>query len=268
MARNPNGSSALSFGTAMKPCRKNQDRLSHTSFGNENGELGHAFAVFDGHGQGTNVADKLSSNLLDLIKLKIGQGESHAEASTNAFEEVQHAVESDPKISSNRDGSTATVVLLERDLDGWNCTCAWVGDSRAIIIDKSCGKVIRLSEDHRLELDRERKRVMDFHDRETSMGVHQPRKTVVTSTPIEKSRLRPWSNTEILERVLNESTGVSLMLTRALGDCLASPAISAVPDINSCHCSNSSRIIIASDGVWDALSEYVFFVFKISIDYS
>ena len=46
-------------------------------------------------------------------------------------------------------------------------------------------------------------------------------------------------------------TGVSLMVTRTLGDCLGPTACISDPDVYSQLVPEGSRLILASDGLWD-----------------
>lgn len=73
------------------------------------------------------------------------------------------------EFDDTRVGSTATVVLLTRRgseasappaaADTWDVTCAWVGDTRAVLVGPGGLLTEALTEDHRLQLPREQARV-------------------------------------------------------------------------------------------------------------
>lgn len=132
----------------------------------------------------------------------------------------------------------------EQVVNCWRLTCAWVGDSRAIVMMPD-GSVQSLSTDHRLEVLRERMRVTEvcsMCNAESELGL---RHTVVARRQCTKTgQMGP-------EVIFNETTGVSLMVTRTLGDCLGPTACISDPDVFSMVVPEGCRVILASDGLWD-----------------
>ncbi|KAK4409635.1 putative protein phosphatase 2C 3 [Sesamum angolense] len=111
-------------------------------------------------------------------------------------------------------GTTATFVIV----DGWTVTVASVGDSRCILDAQGGGGLSVLTVDHRLEENAEER------ERVTASGGEVGRLSIFGGT--EVGPLRCWPG--------------GLCLSRSIGDM----------DLSS----TGGRLIIASDGIWDALS--------------
>ncbi|KAF9677371.1 hypothetical protein SADUNF_Sadunf08G0100700 [Salix dunnii] len=129
--------------------------------------------------------------------------------------------------SRETSGTTATFVIVDR----WTVTVASVGDSRCIL-DAQGGAVSSLTVDHRLEENvEERKRV-------TASGGEVGRLSIVGG--VEIGPLRCWPG--------------GLCLSRSIGDMDVGEFIVPVPYVKQVKLSNAGgRLIIASDGIWDAL---------------
>ncbi|MBA0591143.1 hypothetical protein Gorai_019828, partial [Gossypium raimondii] len=125
-------------------------------------------------------------------------------------------------------GTTVTFVVI----DGWTVTVASVGDSRCIL-DTQGGVVSLLTVDHRLEENAEER------ERVTASGGEVGRLNVFGGN--EVGPLRCWPG--------------GLCLSRSIGDTDVGEFIVPIPHVKQVKLSNSGgRLIIASDGIWDALS--------------
>ncbi|KAG6496056.1 hypothetical protein ZIOFF_043904 [Zingiber officinale] len=130
-------------------------------------------------------------------------------------------------------GTTVTFVII----DGWTITVASVGDSRCIL-DAQGGVVSSLTVDHRLEENVE-EWVLLLRERVTASGGEVGRLSIVGGAQI--GPLRCWPG--------------GLCLSRSIGDMDVGEFIVPVPYVKQVKLSNTGgRLIIASDGIWDALT--------------
>ncbi|KAK4491365.1 hypothetical protein RD792_002104 [Penstemon davidsonii] len=133
-----------------------------------------------------------------------------------------------PQALSETSGTTVTFVVI----DGWTVTVASVGDSRCIL-DTQGGVVSLLTVDHRLEEN------IEERERVTASGGEVGRLNVFGGN--EVGPLRCWPG--------------GLCLSRSIGDTDVGEYIVPVPHVKQVKLSNAGgRLIIASDGIWDALS--------------
>ncbi|KAG6523836.1 hypothetical protein ZIOFF_013723 [Zingiber officinale] len=124
-------------------------------------------------------------------------------------------------------GTTVTFVII----NGWTITVASVGDSRCILDAR--GLVSALTVDHRLEEN------VEERERVTASGGEVGRLNVVGG--VEIGPLRCWPG--------------GLCLSRSIGDMDVGEFIVPVPFVKQVKLSNAGgRLIIASDGIWDALT--------------
>ncbi|XP_028118019.1 probable protein phosphatase 2C 5 [Camellia sinensis] len=131
-------------------------------------------------------------------------------------------------MSIETSGTTVTFVVI----DGWTVTVASVGDSRCIL-DTQGGVVSLLTIDHRLEDNAEER------ERVTASGGEVGRLNVFGGN--EVGPLRCWPG--------------GLCLSRSIGDTDVGEFIVPIPHVKQVKLSNAGgRLIIASDGIWDALS--------------
>uniref|UniRef100_A0A2K1YSU5 protein-serine/threonine phosphatase n=1 Tax=Populus trichocarpa TaxID=3694 RepID=A0A2K1YSU5_POPTR len=188
------------------------------------------FAIFDGH-NGNAAAiytrENLLNHILGAIPRDLGR-EEWLQALPRAL--VAGFVKTDKEFQSRGEtsGTTATFVIVDR----WTVTVASVGDSRCIL-DAQGGAVFSLTVDHRLQENvEERKRV-------TASGGVVGRLSTVGG--VEIGPLRCWPG--------------GLCLSRSIGDMDVGEFIVPVPFVKQVKLSNAGgRLIIASDGIWDALS--------------
>ncbi|KAE8688265.1 putative protein phosphatase 2C 3 [Hibiscus syriacus] len=124
--------------------------------------------------------------------------------------------------------TTATFVIV----DAWTVTVASVGDSRCIL-DTQGGGITTLTVDHRLEDN------VEERERVTASGGEVGRLSIAGGTEI--GPLRCWPG--------------GLCLSRSIGDMDVGEFIVPVPYVKQVKLSKAGgRLIIASDGIWDALS--------------
>ncbi|XP_058087985.1 probable protein phosphatase 2C 15 [Magnolia sinica] len=188
------------------------------------------FAIFDGH-NGNAAAIFTRENLLNHVLGAIPRGlgrEEWLQALPRAL--VAGFVKTDKEFQSRGEtsGTTVTFVII----DGWTVTVASVGDSRCIL-DAQGGVVTLLTVDHRLEENAEER------ERVTASGGEVGRLSIVGG--VEVGPLRCWPG--------------GLCLSRSIGDMDVGEFIVPIPYVKQVKLSNAGgRLIIASDGIWDAIS--------------
>ncbi|KAF5952129.1 hypothetical protein HYC85_010073 [Camellia sinensis] len=197
--------------------------------------------IFDGH-NGLSAAIFSKENLLNNIMSAIPQGMGRQEwlqALPRGL--VAGFVKTDIEFQQKgmfyfhhireTSGTTVTFVVI----DGWTVTVASVGDSRCIL-DTQGGVVSLLTVDHRLEENAEER------ERVTASGGEVGRLNVFAGN--EVGPLRCWPG--------------GLCLSRSIGDTDVGEFIVPIPHVKQVKLSSTGgRLIIASDGIWDALSSDV-----------
>lgn len=188
------------------------------------------FAIFDGH-NGISAAIFAKENLLDNVLSAIPQESSREEwlqALPRAL--VAGFVKTDIEFQQKGETSGTTVTFVV--IDDWTITVASVGDSRCIL-DTQGGVVSLLTVDHRLEEN------VEERERVTASGGEVGRLNVYGGN--EVGPLRCWPG--------------GLCLSRSIGDTDVGEFIVPIPHVKQVKISNAGgRLIIASDGIWDALS--------------
>ncbi|PWA63401.1 protein phosphatase 2C family protein [Artemisia annua] len=186
--------------------------------------------VFDGH-NGNAAAlysrDNLLNHILSAIPRGLGRDE-WLQALPRAL--VAGFVKTDKEFQSKgqTSGTTATFVLVDR----WTVTVASVGDSRCIL-DAQGGAVSELTVDHRLEENQEER------ERVKASGGEVGRLRILGGAEI--GPLRCWPG--------------GLCLSRSIGDMDVGEFIVPIPYVKQVKLSDAGgRLIIASDGIWDAVS--------------
>ncbi|WOL10301.1 putative protein phosphatase 2C 33 [Canna indica] len=191
------------------------------------------FAIFDGH-NGVSAAVFAKEQLLDHVMSAIPQGiarEEWLEALPRALVAGFVKTDIDFQRKGETSGTTATLVVI----DGWTVTVASVGDSRCIL-DSQDGVVSLLTVDHRLEEN------VEERERVTASGGEVGRLNLCGGK--EVGPLRCWPG--------------GLCLSRSIGDTDVGEFIVPVPHVKQVKLSSAGgRLIIASDGIWDALSSEV-----------
>ncbi|GMY18417.1 probable protein phosphatase 2C 15 isoform X2 [Fagus crenata] len=188
------------------------------------------FAIFDGH-NGNAAAIYSREHLLNHVLGAIPRGlgrEEWLQALPRAL--VAGFVKTDKEFQSRGEtsGTTATFVIV----DGWTVTVASVGDSRCIV-DTQGGTVSTLTVDHRLEEN------VEERERVTASGGEVGRLSILGGAEI--GPLRCWPG--------------GLCLSRSIGDMDVGEFIVPIPYVKQVKLSKAGgRLIIASDGIWDAVS--------------
>ncbi|XP_073279063.1 probable protein phosphatase 2C 5 isoform X2 [Primulina huaijiensis] len=188
------------------------------------------FAIFDGH-NGISAAiftkENLLNNVLSAIPQELGR-EEWLQTLPRAL--VAGFVKTDIEFQQRGETSGTTVTFVV--IDDWTVTVASVGDSRCIL-DTQGGVVSLLTVDHRLEEN------VEERERVTASGGEVGRLNVFGGS--EVGPLRCWPG--------------GLCLSRSIGDTDVGEFIVPVPHVKQVKLSNAGgRLIIASDGIWDALS--------------
>lgn len=190
----------------------------------------HVFGLFDGHnGSAAAIYSKenLLNNVLGAIPPDLNRDEWIA-ALPRALVAGFVKTDKDLQERARTSGTTVTFVLIE----GLVITVASVGDSRCIL-ESSEGEIYYLSADHRLETNEEER------ERITASGGEVGRLNTGGGTQI--GPLRCWPG--------------GLCLSRSIGDMDVGEYIVPVPHVKQVKLSPSGgRLVISSDGVWDALS--------------
>ncbi|KAJ4956867.1 hypothetical protein NE237_013650 [Protea cynaroides] len=188
------------------------------------------FGIFDGH-NGISAAIFAKENLLHNVMTAIPQDigrEEWLQSLPRAL--VAGFVKTDIEFQQRGETSGTTVTFVV--IDGWTVTVASVGDSRCIL-DTHGGVVCLLTVDHRLEENAEER------ERVTASGGEVGRLNVYGGTQV--GPLRCWPG--------------GLCLSRSIGDMDVGEYIVPIPHVKQVKLSNAGgRLIIASDGIWDALS--------------
>ncbi|KAL4474755.1 hypothetical protein ABPG74_001451 [Tetrahymena malaccensis] len=160
----------------------------------------------------------------------------------NCIQQAFYAVNSDilkSEVDSNLSGSTLVSVFIH----GKTIICSNVGDSRAVIARKKNGNEIQaipLSIDHKPCFDRERQRIIQSGGRVQSQKDHY-------GNPI--GPLRVWMSSLDIP---------GLAMTRSFGDKVGIQAgVNCEPEILESEINEDDQfIIVASDGLWEYLSNY------------
>ncbi|VFQ66572.1 unnamed protein product [Cuscuta campestris] len=187
------------------------------------------FGIFDGHNGNAAAVfsrDYLLAHILSAIPRGLNRDE-WLQALPRAL--VAGFVKTDKEFQrkGKTSGTTATFVVV----DGWTVTVASVGDSRCIL-DTPGADVAILTVDHRLEENAEER------ERVTASGGEVGTLNIFGGAEI--GPLRCWPG--------------GLCLSRSIGDMDVGEFIVPIPYVKQVKLSNvGGRLIIASDGIWDAL---------------
>ena len=218
-----------SYSLQGKRSTQEDQHFSFINLDNSNVEYNpiNLFGVFDGHG-GARVSKYLKNNLPDffLIKLKSNIYKNKKDF-INYVNEIYNFLQNNLKMKHPKAdeycGSTACVAV--NCLDEKNKNVLWlinVGDSRAVLCNKS-GEAVQLTVDHKPNLPEEKTRIEQLGGKIYYDGSDWRVKT--------------------------------LSLSRSFGDLDCCPFVTHVPSIMKYKINSKDKfLIIACDGLWDALS--------------
>ncbi|KAK3144640.1 hypothetical protein QOZ80_4AG0315820 [Eleusine coracana subsp. coracana] len=188
-----------------------------------------AFALFDGHNgcaAAVYAREHLLGNVLSCVPPDLARDEWLA-ALPRALVAGFVKTDKDFQTKAHSSGTTVTLVII----DGFVVTVASVGDSRCVL--EAEGSIYYLSADHRFDASEEEV------GRVTDCGGEVGRLNIVGGAEI--GPLRCWPG--------------GLCLSRSIGDQDVGEYIIPVPYVKQIKLSSAGgRLIISSDGVWDALS--------------
>jgi serine/threonine protein kinase len=214
-------------------CRKFMEDYTLEVSANENVLVG----VLDGHG-GNEIA-KFSK---ERLKTRFHGDESPFD--------LLEAVDIDVQVEMNKAAQSAgtTASLLKLDRKSNIMEVAWVGDSDVVFCfenpDEEGGyRTARLTDSHKPESTAEKERVEGYGG------------TVGRNTRMQDDGNRyPYGPS----RVYNEKGKGGLAVSRAIGDLNLRPYVSSLPSTRAVPLKahrNPAYIILATDGVWDALDD-------------
>ena len=172
------------------------------------------FAVFDGHG-GSDASQYCCDWISSYLKYQIFLDHNLSSAMKSTFSKI----DMDFVRTGLSSGTTACVCVISSKNQ---IICANAGDSRAILI-KADRSIVKLSSDHKPGTKSETKRIIDLGGKITHSGT--------------------W-------RVQGR-----LSVSRSIGDTALKPFVTSDPDICVYTLNDDDRYaVIASDGIWDVLS--------------
>lgn len=206
------------YGIAQMQGRRPYMEDRHTAHADLNGDSTQSFyGIFDGHG-GDGAANYCVQAMCQNVIRDPAISKEPIEALKRGFIKTDQEYLQLANKRNAEDGTTAVAVLTRGD----TIYVAHAGDSRAILVH-STGKVTELTSDHKPNRPDERKRVQDLGGSVVFWGV--------------------WRVEGILA------------VSRAIGDRMLKPYVVAEPEVKELtRTANDRYLIIASDGVWDTIS--------------
>ncbi|WJX15459.1 protein-serine/threonine phosphatase [Trifolium repens] len=206
----------ISYGySSIKGKRSSMEDFFETKISEVDGQMVAFFGVFDGHG-GSRTAEYLKNNLFKNLSSHPDFIKDTKTAIVEAFKQTDVDYLNEEKGHQRDAGSTASTALLLGD----RILVANVGDSR--VVASRAGLAVPLSVDHKPDRSDERQRI------EQAGGF------VI------------WAGTW--------RVGGVLAVSRAFGDKLLKPYVVADPEIQEEEIEGVDFIIVASDGLWNVIS--------------
>ena len=216
-------SSTMAGTNGLGVTKTNQDSFIIKIDKNNNNENVYTFGVFDGHGAEGHLVSQAIKKFFRSKDLNFNTKSNICSIFSSLSEEINNANYFDNV------GSGSTVVLVHinpEKIISINC-----GDSRAILITKK-NNIISLTRDHKPELPDERERIEASGgriDKIYGMGPY-----------------RVWFKDEDIP---------GLAMSRSIGDKLAHKVgVSDEPEIKEFYDIDPLAVIVASDGVWEFMS--------------
>ncbi|XP_057468802.1 probable protein phosphatase 2C 11 isoform X2 [Actinidia eriantha] len=211
---NKNGRFSYGY-SSFKGKRSSMEDFYETRISEVDGQMVAFFGVFDGHG-GSRTAEYLKNNLFKNLSSHPDFIKDTKSAIVESFRQTDADYLNGEKGQQKDAGSTASTAVLLGD----RLLVANVGDSRVVACRD--GSAIPLSIDHKPDRSDERQRI------EQAGGF------II------------WAGTW--------RVGGVLAVSRAFGDKLLKPYVVAEPEIQDEEIDGIDFIIIASDGLWNVLS--------------
>ncbi|KAK6938333.1 PPM-type phosphatase-like domain [Dillenia turbinata] len=206
----------FSYGySSFKGKRASMEDFFETRIAEVDGQMVAFFGVFDGHG-GSRTAEYLKNNLFKNLSSHPDFIKDTKSAIVEAFRQTDADYLTEDKGQQKDAGSTASTVLLVEN----RLIVANVGDSRVVACRS--GSAIPLSDDHKPDRSDERQRIE------------------------EAGGFIMWAGTW--------RVGGVLAVSRAFGDKQLKPYVVAEPEIQEEEIDAVDFIIIASDGLWNVVS--------------
>ncbi|KGN47496.1 probable protein phosphatase 2C 11 [Cucumis sativus] len=213
---NENHTGKFSYGySSFKGKRASMEDFYETRISEVDGQMVAFFGVFDGHG-GSRTAEYLKRNLFKNLSSHPNFIKDTKTAIIEVFKQTDADYINEEKGQQKDAGSTASTAVLFGD----RLLVANVGDSR--VVASRAGSAIPLSIDHKPDRSDERQRI------EQAGGFIL------------------WAGTW--------RVGGILAVSRAFGDKLLKPYVVADPEIKEEELEGVDFIIIASDGLWNVIS--------------
>jgi serine/threonine protein phosphatase PrpC len=196
----------------MNPNKVNQDRvLVEESIRGLDLDL---YAVADGHGVfGHYVSHSLLTNLTQTLLDHLKYQTSLRKVLKQGYNDLQSHLEKNPDMNAECSGSTLVTVVVEEKK---RVICGNVGDSRAIIgreskyfcmiVDGSNWEVVRLSNDHKPSVDREKRRILRAGGRVEKIK-DEDGNTVGPSRVWLPKKRNKWDKVEIQGLAMSRSMG-------------------------------------------------------------
>ncbi|XP_058089783.1 probable protein phosphatase 2C 11 isoform X2 [Magnolia sinica] len=211
---NKNGRFSYGY-SSFKGKRSSMEDFYETSISEVDGQMVAFFGVFDGHG-GSRAAEYVKKNLFKNLSSHPDFINDTKTAIVEAFRQTDTDYLNEEKGQQRDAGTTASTAVLLGD----RLLVANVGDSRVVAC--RAGSAIPLSIDHKPDRSDERQRIEDA------------------------GGFIIWAGTW--------RVGGVLAVSRAFGDKLLKPFVVAEPEIQEEEIDSIEFLIIASDGLWNVVS--------------
>ncbi|GAM18584.1 hypothetical protein SAMD00019534_017590, partial [Acytostelium subglobosum LB1] len=195
--------------------------------------------VFDGHGNLGDQASVIANEIINQHLTNSFDTDTPLDESImESFSQANHTLIEEGQRQGFDNGTTATVAIVEKD----RLTVGWVGDSGAVLCRydsyRQAYHCMALTSDHRPENKAERARI------EAGNGRVVNRYSVWRLVPSEQD----YTDADIVRGRL------ALNMSRSLGHYILSQyGLSARPDINTVNIYPNDILIVASDGLWNAM---------------
>ncbi len=201
-----------------RPTMEDTHLIEREFFGRKDRQF---FAVYDGHGS-REGAEAAAQKLHYYLEEGLNKGLEVQQALKSAYELIDGNIEFLEEAQGRNFGTTAVTAFIE----GRKLTVANVGDARAVL--ERGGKVLRLSEEHKVRTPKEEKRITEAGGKITAYR----------------------------GRTYVEGQGNMLEVSRSLGDGSFRPFVTHEPVFYEVELNQEcKKLILACDGLWDVMSD-------------